>query len=394
MTADFISLAIVAVVAFLCPMVAASIPGKPVPETVFLLVAGMVLGPHVLNKVWMTESLSLVSDLGLAFLFLLAGFEIDPKNLTGHQGKVGLATWAVTFAIAFAGVFVTPFFWAEGIDGLAVTIALTTTALGTLMPIMAERGLVGTRVGEAILAFGTWGELCPVLAMALLLSTRSKAETLVVLAVFIAVCVVAAVIPARARRAGTRVYRFIASRSDTTSQTFVRFTVMLLMVLVAFSAVFDLDIVLGAFAAGFVLRYILPEGYHVLETKLEGISYGFLIPVFFCASGAKIDVAAVFAQPGLLVGFIVALLLVRAVPIMVAQRLDPAARDLSVHDRLTVAFYCTTALPVIVAVTSVAVTAGAMDQGTASTLVAAGAVTVLLMPLLAQLTHRLAGARG
>lgn len=215
-----------------------------------------------------------------------------------------------------------PLFWAEDIDGLAVTIALDTTALGT------------------------------------------------------------------------RIYRFIESRSDTTSQTFVRFTVMLLMVLVAFSAVFDLDIVLGAFAAGFVLRYILPEGYHVLETKLEGISYGFLIPVFFCASGAKIDVAAVFARSGLLIGFIVALLLVRAVPIVVALKLDPAARDLSAHDRLSVAFYCTTALPVIVAVTSVAASAGAMDQGTASTLVAAGAVTVLLMPLLAQLTHRLADVRG
>lgn len=393
MTADFISLAIVAIVAFACPMIASSIPGRPVPETVLLLVAGMVLGPHVLDKIWMTDSLSLVSDLGLAFLFLLAGFEIDPKNLTGHLGKVGLATWAVTFVLAFAVIVVTPFFWAERIDGLAVTIALTTTALGTLMPILAERGLMGTRVGDAILAFGTWGELCPILAMALLLSTRSKVETLVILAVFVVVCVIAAVIPSRARRAGSRMYRFISSRSNTTSQTFVRFTVMLLMILVAFSAVFDLDIVLGAFAAGFVLRYIIPEGHHILETKLDGISYGFLIPVFFCASGAKIDVSAVFGRPALLVGFIVALLAIRALPIVVALRLDPASRDMTANDRLTTAFYCTTALPVIVAVTSVAVEAGAMDAGTASTLVAAGAVTVFLMPLLAQAAARMTEAR-
>ena len=68
---------------------------------------------------------------------------------------------------------------------------------------------------------------------------------------------------------------------------------------------FDLDIVLGAFAAGFVLRYVIPEGNDSLEKKLDGLAYGFLIPVFFVVSGAKINLMAVFAQPLLLVGFIV-----------------------------------------------------------------------------------------
>ena len=77
---------------------------------------------------------------------------------------------------------------------------------------------------------------------------------------------------------------------------------LILVTLVAFSAIFDLDIVLGSFAAGFVLRYIIPEGNHTLETKLDGLAYGFLIPVFFTVSGAKIDLTAVASRPGLLVG--------------------------------------------------------------------------------------------
>ena len=85
----------------------------------------------------------------------------------------------------------------------------------------------------------------------------------------------------------------------------MRVTVLLLVGLVTLSAVFDLDIVLGAFAAGFVLRYIIPEGNDSLEKKLDGLAYGFLIPVFFVVSGAKINLMAVFAQPLLLVGFIV-----------------------------------------------------------------------------------------
>ncbi len=385
MAADLVSLAIVALVAFLCPIVANSIPGKPIPETVFLLAAGAVLGPHMLDKIWATDSLNLVSDLGLAFLFLLAGFEIDPKELAGRQGRAGLVTWGVTFIVAYLGVRFFSDFSVSRIDGIAITIALTTTALGTLMPILEERELTGTRLGASVLAYGTWGELCPVLAMAVLLSTRSGWETFAILAAFVLVCVVAAVVPSRARRAGAGIYRFLAKRAQTTSQTFVRFTVMLLAVLIAFSAVFDLDIVLGAFAAGFVLRYIIPEGNQVLEQKLDGIAYGFLVPVFFASSGAKIDLGAVFLQPGLLVGFIAALVAVRAVPVLVSMSLGRETRDMPVRERLAAALYCTTALPVIVAVTSVAVDAGAMEQGVASTLVAAGAVTVFLMPFLAKL---------
>ena len=89
-----------------------------------------------------------------------------------------------------------------------------------------------------------------------------------------------------------------------------------------------LDIVLGAFAAGFVLRYIVPEGDHELERKLEGMAYGFFIPLFFIVSGAKIDVMAVFEQPALLVAFIVLLLIVRALPIFVSLSAGEKAREL------------------------------------------------------------------
>lgn len=50
-----------------------------------------------------------------------------------------------------------------------MAILLSTTALGTLMPILRERELTGTKVGDAVIAYGTWGELGPILAMAILL---------------------------------------------------------------------------------------------------------------------------------------------------------------------------------------------------------------------------------
>lgn len=252
---------------------------------------------------------------------------------------------------------------------------------------------MGTRVGESILSYGTWGELCPVLAMALLLSTRAEWKTMLILLAFVAIAVAAAVVPAKAKKAGHKLFRFLTENAEGTSQTMMRVTVLLLVGLVALSALFDLDIVLGAFAAGFVLRYIIPEGDDGLEHKLDGVAYGFLIPIFFVSSGAKVDLLAVFQQPALLAGFIALLLLIRAVPIFVALGTGKDTRDISTHNRLTIALYCTTALPIIVAVTSVAVSANAMPQQTASVLVAAGAITVFLMPLLGTLTYRVADAK-
>lgn len=352
MAIDLVSLALISLVSVACPIIAGLIPGKPIPETVLLLLAGALLGPHGLGAIQSTDAINLLSDLGLVFLFLLAGYEISPKNLTGTEGKRGAATWAVTFAIAFVVVAIWPTLSAFELDGLAVVIALTTTAMGTLLPILQERGILGTRMGNEIIAYGTWGELLPIIAMALLLSTRATWQTVVILLAFLAIAVAAAAVPKIAERIGGYVHRFIVANANTNTQMVIRSVNLLLIGLTAVSAVFDLDIVLGAFAAGFILRYLIPQGDQTMEMKHNAIAYGFLVPLFFVVSGAKVDVRAIGAEPELLGLFILLLLLVRA-------------------------------LPIIVAVTSVAVSAEAMSQQTASVLVAAGGVTVFLMPLLA-----------
>lgn len=392
MTHDFISLALIALIAALAPLIANLIPKKPIPETVLLLIGGALLGPSVLNHIWLDESVLFLSDLGCAMLFLLAGFEINPQTITGREGKRGLKTWLATLALAFALVMSIyhASFGELSIDALALAIALTTTAIGALIPILKERGIFTRKTGESVLAYGMWGELGPVIAMALLLSTRAPWITVIILFTFIALAVLVAVLGQRAAKAEHQIFLVLSRGRNTTSQTFVRVTMFLLVGLVAVSAIFDLDIVLGAFAAGFILRYIVPENDHILEEKLNAIGYGFLIPLFFVVSGAKIEVTAVLNQPLLLIGFIAMLLLVRAVPIFIALRTDktPEVKALGWRNQVTVSLYCTTALPLIVAVTSVAVSAGAMSSSLASVLVSAGALTVLVMPLLALLTYQ------
>lgn len=385
---ELITLLIIATCSLACPIISSLIPRKVVPETVFLLIAGMAVGPHVLGIAQIGDAVTLLSDLGLGFLFLLAGYEIDPKQLTGRGGRQGLLTWAVSFACAIGIALIASRFLENELGWLAVAIALTTTAFGTLVPILKERGLTGTRMGDLILEYGTWGEIGPVLAIAFVLSTRSTWLTAVILLAFTAVAVATAIIPTRLRRKSQALVELMAAGSETNAQLTVRGVMVLLVGLVTLSAVFDLDIVLGAFAAGFALRFIIPAGDNSLEHKLNGIGYGFFIPLFFIVSGTKIDPAAVMHQPLLLVLFIAMLLAVRGLPIFLSLSLRADTRTLPARGREAVALYCTTALPLIVAVTNIAVGAGAMTTDIASLLVAAGGISVLTMPLAALLaTH-------
>ena len=117
-----------------------------------------------------------------------------------------------------------------------------------------------------------------------------------------------------------------------------------------------------------------------LQTKVEGIAFGVFIPIFFIVSGARLDIDSIIANPSLLLIFFVLLLLVRGVPqFFLYRRAIPQTKT-----RAGYSLYVATALPIIVAVTSVELGAGVMSSGVAAALVGAGALSVLVFPLIAQ----------
>ena len=387
MEATAVSLFWIVLCAVAAPLLAGLVPRRLVPEVVLLLVFGMIIGPNVLDLAVLDGGIEALQELGLGMLFLLAGYEIEMKQLTGRGGRRAFITWLISFALATGLVFLLGFLGVLSAPS-AVAIALTSTALGTLLPILRDGCLLNTRVGTAVLNHGAVGELGPVVAMALLLGTGGSFEAIVVLVVFGLVAVAVAMITTRLQP-GSSLYSLIERGSETTAQTTVRLVVLLLVGLGVLAIAFDLDVVLGAFAAGFVLRRSLPEGNESLEHKLDGLAFGLLIPIFFITSGMAIDPRAVAAEPITLLTFVILILVVRGVPIFLASWLerDPPGgpRMFTRRDSLRIALYGATGLPIIVAVTSVAVNSGQMTDQHASLLVAGGAITVLALPMTATL---------
>ena len=388
MESSFVSLFWIALCGVIAPLVAGLIPRRLVPEVVILLIAGMIVGPFGLGLAPTDDALGLLRELGLAMLFLLAGFEIELDELTGRSGRRALGTWGACFALALVLVFF------AGLLGVlhaevAIAIALCSTALGTLLPIMKDGGLLGTPVGKAVMNHGAWGELGPVVAMAILLGTGGAGQAVVAIIMFGLIALAVTLPWRRLRRDTSKMFSVIQAGSETTGQTTVRLTVLLLVALCVLAELFDLDVVLGAFAAGFVLRQAIPQGDEQLEHKLNGLAFGMLIPVFFVTSGMAIDARAVAAAPTVLIIFVLLIVAVRGLPVFVASRLErdrvSGARLFGTRESVRIGLFAATGLPIIVAVTATAVSAGQMTEANASVLVAGGAVTVLIMPLLATL---------
>ena len=370
MVANLCMLAAMTAAVVLCSFVASLIPGRPVPEVVFFVVAGVVLGPGCLGVVNATPGLDLVGRLGMGLLFLMAGYELDLRELTGSMGRHAALCWAVSFG---AALLLTPAL-GLGLDQTGVaafSIALTTTAYGTLVPIMRDRELGGTSVGEVIESYGAMGEILPVVAMSLLLSpSRSLGANVAVLVGFVAFCVFVASRGRWAAEMGSRLSRFLHENAESSSQPTLRAVVALLCALLAIAAVLDLDAVLAAFAAGFILRHVTPaEHGHRLMDKVEALGNGLFVPVFFVYSGIGIELAAVGERPGLLVGFVALLLLIRALPLLASLVLAPETRTMPLGEKISASLYCTMALPLIVALTEAAAACGAMDEQMASVLV-------------------------
>jgi Kef-type K+ transport system membrane component KefB len=368
------TLVVVGVVAALAPLIVALLPGPRVPQIVLLIIGGIVIGPEGLGLAD-PAALILLANIGLGLVFLLAGYELDPAVFGERAGRLALVCWVITVGLAAGLVGVL-----ESIGYVhafvPVALALTTTALGTLLPILRDHDLLAGRFGRYILAAGAVGELLPILGIAIFLGAHSQFVGILSLASVGVLAVILSLAPRLAR--GSRIERVFREGEHSTSQTTLRFSIVLLLFLLAVAAQFGLDVVLGAFLAGMVLRRWAPGDVHSLEEKLDAVGYGFFIPVFFVVSGMTLDVDSIAENPVRMLVFFVLLLVIRGLPALLVYR-----RALSMTQRLQMMFITATALPLLVALAEIGLRNGTMLSENAAALVGAGVLSVIVYPAVA-----------
>jgi Kef-type K+ transport system membrane component KefB len=371
---EYISLAAVAAIAAFVPLLIGLFRIK-VAEVVLLLGAGIVFGPEVLGWIQPEGSIELLSELGLGLLFFLAGLELEQRAIRGQSGKLAAIGWVLSLVVALiAALIMTETGKVE--DTVAVAIALSSTALGTLLPMLRDRGELSTKFGTFFMGAGAWGEFGPIIAIAVLLGTKSSFAAIISLLVFGLIALLLAVIGNRL--ATDRVRNIFERGHNTSSQTALRFALLLIIVLLTIASEFGLDAVLGAFIAGVIVRRFAPPSEESkLSVRIESIGFGFMIPLFFVVSGANLDIASIIANPFPMIRFFIYIFLARGVvQFILYRRALPDPRE-----RARFSLYVATGLPIIVAVTGIEVANGFMTSANAAALVGAGALTVLVFPL-------------
>jgi len=376
------SLLAVVLVAALAPVVASALPGPKIPQVVLLIFAGVLIGPHGLGLAD-TANIRLLSDIGLGFLFLLAGYELDPRLFRERPGRLAMIGWAVSAVLAVGAVgALASIHYVH--DFAAIGLALTTTALGTLLPILQDNEMLSGKLGRHILAAGAVGELFPILAISLFLTRRSQYVAVLSL---LAVGVAALLLTAAPRVIGDRKLRALIKQGQrATAQTTLRWSIVLLVLLLVAAARFGLDVVLGAMLAGMVLRTWtrrMDVDVEPLEGKLDAVGYGLFIPLFFVASGMTLDIHAIVSNPLRLLVFLVLLLVVRGLPSMLVY-----LRVLPAIQRLEMTFITATTLPLLIALAEIGLRDGTMLPSNAAAIVGAGVLSVLIFPMAAAGLHR------
>ena len=381
------TLVLVAAIAAVSPVIAELTRRIGIPDVVIEILLGIMVGPYVLKLAHPDSVVNGFSQMGLAFLMFLAGFELDLLRIRGRPLKLAAAGWvaSVVLGLAFALAFVSV---GLALDSVVLGLAFTTTALGTLLPVLRDAGVFDTDFGRYVMAVGTVGEFGPIVAVALLLTKQDPLVTGLLLVVFIATAVVASLLAIRRRP--PRMVAMMRRNLNSSAQLPVRVSVLLILLLIYLAFELGLDVLLGAFAAGIVVRlFTAGEDSEVIRAKLEAIGFGFLVPIFFVVSGIHFDLHALIDKPTAFLRvplFLVIFLVVRGAPVLFLYR-----KALTGVLRVPLAFFAGTGLPLIVVITSIGVSVGKMRPENAAALVAAGILSVVLYPLLGLRGLRRAG---
>jgi len=381
MAISFDSVAVIAAVALVAP-IAVALPRLRLPAIVLEILLGIAIGPQGLGWAQVDDAVSVLSLIGLAFLLLLAGLEIDFGRLRGRLLRLTALAYAVSFGLALVLGLA---FKAGGLvrSPLLIAIILSATGLGVILPILKDAGQTATPFGQVVVAGASIAEVGPIVLLSLFFSGEaggigSKLALLIAFFVF----VVAVGLTILGLERSMRVSDVLVRLQDTTAEIRVRGAFVLLAVFVVLASKFGLEAILGAFLAGATLKLVDRDEqmtHAFFHTKLEAAGFGIFVPFFFVSTGMKLDVSSLFHSSAALARvplFLAALVVVRAVPALIYRPLVGRGSQLVAGGLLQA-----TSLSIPVVAGQIGVDLGLVRPVNYVALVAAGLLSVVIFPL-------------
>ena len=379
-TISFTSLAVVAAAAFVAPLLGELVPGLRLPNVVLELGLGILIGPSVLGWAHADEPVQVLALVGLSFLLLIAGLEVDYERFRGRLLRVTAVGFGLSVAIGLglglalkgAGLVSSP---------LLVAVMFSATGLGIVIAVLKDAGEVETSFGQLVIAGSSIAEVGSIVLLTLFFSGESSSvgAKLVLLGLFGLFCAAVVVAVTRLEHS-MRVMEALVHLQDTTAQIRVRGAFVLLAVFVVLASKFGLEAILGAFLAGAILKLVDRDEamtHPRFRAKLEAIGFGVFIPFFFVTSGIRYDAGALFGDPSTLARvplFLAILLAARGLPALLYRPLA------TTRETAAGALLQATSVGFFVVASQIGQEMGLISAANAAAIIAAGLLSVIVFP--------------
>jgi Kef-type K+ transport system membrane component KefB len=381
------SLLIIALVAVLAPLINKLPLRVRIPVIVIELLMGILIGPAGAGWVASGGVIGFLGEFGLIFLFFQAGLEIDLTRFQGVSLRLATVGWLISVGIACV---VTALLYATGsLKGpMLVALALPTTAMGMVLPILRDSGELESTFGRYVMGAAAAGEFGPIFLASLVLAHQhSHVMQTFFTILFLIIAVGAAVLATKIR--SDRLTQAIAAWMADSSLLPVRISILILLTLVSLARDLGMEAVLGAYTAGIVIGlFIRDTKADALRERLSPIGPGFLIPLFFIVSGVELDLRALLASPlsfARLPLFCALFLLVRGLPAFLYRDVLPKP------DLLPLALYSSSTLPLVVTIAHVGARTGEMLPENGAALIGAAIASMSVFPVIALVLRQRSG---
>lgn len=372
------SFILVAVLAFVAPVLRAWAPWLLVPGIVLELVLGIVVGPHGLGWAHVDVPVRVFSDVGLALLLFLAGLEIDLGRVRGRVARLALGGFAVSCGLGLAVGQVAS---AAGLSEspLLIAVIVVATSLSVIIVPLKDAGETATEFGQLVIAAASVAEFGALVGLSLFFSGQRaglRTEALH-LGLFAVVAVALAADVSRGGLRGGPLGAILDRLEGTTAAIRVRADFALVALAVWLASLLGLEAILAAFTAGVIRGLWRDRGGPRVRSQLEAAAFGVFVPFFFVATGLQFDLGALFASAGTalrLPAFLVAILLVRSLPALLYRRV------LGGRETLAAGLFQATSLSFLVVAAQVGQRLHLLTPATAAAVIGAGLLSVVIFP--------------
>lgn len=333
----------------------------------------------------------------------LSGLEIDFSEVSSDASKESTPAWqqaigtpfvigVVVFLLTLLGSMLAALFlWGRGLvtDPWMMTLILSTTSLGVVVPVLKERGLTSDRYGQAILVSALVADFASILLISVYVLLRGQGLTadillvLVLFATFVAAHRLALLFQ---RHLPTE--RLFEELSSATSQIKLCGSFALALVFIALAESLGIEDILGAFLAGVIISFLSKEEGSILRQQLDAVGYGFFIPIFFIMVGVGFDLPALLRSRSVLL--LVPLLLgiayvVKSVPALIYRL------QYSWQETLAAGMLLSSRLSLIIAAAAIGAHLGLVSPAVNAAIILVAIITCTVSPIL---FNRYAPARG